>query len=228
MGKRIIRFIRFIFNCILEVIYSGDEICELCGDLLIEEDTYICKSCKQKIILCEDISSIYENKRFNFKVYSSCYYGREVRELIINLKYKSNFSCGKVLVEFMSKIINKNNIKFDIVTFIPMYYKDEAKRGFNQSKYLAMLISKMKDKRLVKTLVKTKQTKDQIGLSGKERWENLEECFEAVHINKFAGKKVLIIDDVITTGATAYCAAEKLIKNGAKEVSILTAAKSKL
>lgn len=77
-------------------------------------------------------------------------------------------------------------------------------------------------------LYKKKDTKDQIGLDGNSRWNNLQDCFEPIKNNCFKSKNIIIIDDVITTGATSYHCASKLLNNGAAKVTILTVAKSRL
>ena len=69
-------------------------------------------------------------------------------------------------------------------------------------------------------------TKDQIGLSGEERWNNMEKCFEIQESKFIKNKKILLVDDVITTGATAFHCAHNLKESGINDVCILTIAKS--
>ncbi len=100
------------------------------------------------------------------------------------------------------------------------------KRGYNQSEYLAKIISKNINVPIAHCLKKYMNTKDQIGLNGLERWLNVENSFKVYNEKCIKNKKVLLIDDVLTTGATSFYCANELKKRGAKEIFILTAAKS--
>ena len=227
MGNGIVKNLKFIWDCILQVVYDGDEKCILC-----ENETYgdenICIDCKKRIKFCKDSFDIEFN---NMKItgYSVSYYSGTMMELILKLKYKSNFKAGETIAKYMIKLIKRNNLEFDFITYIPMNKTALKKRGYNQSKYLARTVSDGLNIPVIHWLEKTEKTKDQIGLNGNERWENMEKCFAFVHNDTvIKNKKVLIIDDVITTGATAFYCAYELIKNGSEKITVLTGAKSKV
>jgi competence protein ComFC len=227
MGFRIIKNLKFILDCILQVIYDGDGKCILC-EKEIYDDNYICIDCARKVKLCNDSFEIEFN---NMKItsYSVSYYSGAMMELILKLKYKSNFKAGETISCYMINLIKKNNIKFDLITYIPMDKIALKKRGYNQSEYLAKVVSNALNIPLIHCLQKTQKTKDQIGLNHNERWENMKKCFKFVDNSvNIKDKKILIIDDVITTGATAFYCAHELIKNGSKKIIILTGAKSKV
>ena len=78
------------------------------------------------------------------------------------------------------------------------------------------------------TLDKIRETKDQIGLNEEMRWRNILGSYRLRSDKKIKNKKILLVDDVMTTGATTFCCAEELIKGEANCVIILTAAKSKI
>lgn len=225
MGRWIIKFIKYLLDCVLSVIYCREYKCLVCGDYV--EKFNICNECSEKIKLCRDVISIKKNNN-EVICYSVSYYSNIMAKLILRLKYKSDFSCADVIVSFMVKVIQENNIKFDSVTFIPMTQKALRKRGYNQSRILAKMISDKFDVELIDCLKKVKETKDQIGLDGNSRWENLFSSFKIKNFNKVSNKTILIIDDVVTTGATSYYCAEELLNNGAKQVKVLTAAKTSI
>lgn len=226
MGRRIIKNLKFIKECILSVIYASDQKCIICKSELYD-DQVICSDCKKNIKFCK--SGFYIGKPGRqYNAYSAAYYSKSIMELIIALKYKSNFEAGKLLAEYMINTIEFNHIHFDCIAYVPMTKNSLKNRGYNQSRYLSKVISDKLDIPVVDCLKKVKSTKDQIGLNGNQRWINMENSFKYISGFTINNKDILVVDDVITTGATAYYCAEELNKNGARKISILTAAKSRV
>ncbi|PRR80778.1 DNA utilization protein GntX [Clostridium liquoris] len=223
MGKGIIKNLTLIKEGICSIIYSKEDECPICK--MYSEEGYLCKECISKIRFCKNRYML-NQYNIEFKYYSIAYYTGNIKELILRLKYKSDFHCGEILSSYMTSKIKEENIPCDILTYVPMKRKSLRERGYNQSKCLAKNIGKELNIPIITTLKKTENTKDQIGLNGIERWENIRGAFTAVNHDKFKNKKIILIDDVITTGATAFCCAEELLMAGAKEINILTAAKS--
>jgi len=220
MGNGIIKY---LIESVLNVIYCTSETCLICNDYL-DSNVPLCKTCSGKIEYCSDVFKL-ENK---IDCFSAAYYASCIKEMIRRLKYKSDFAAGEFLGSLLLDAIIKNNLQFDLITFVPLSKKALKKRGFNQSEFLARYISKCVNRPMKELLCKKKDTKDQIGLDGYNRWENMTNCFETLKINNLESKKIIIIDDVITTGATAFHCAEQLFKSGAEKVSVLTVAKSRL
>ncbi|WP_242834242.1 ComF family protein [Clostridium pasteurianum] len=191
------------------------------------EEINICDECRKKIKFCKDIIRI-ERANSEIICYSVSYYSNIMAKLILRLKYKSDFACADIIGSFMVKVIEENAIKFEGVTFVPMTKKAVKKRGYNQSRILAKVISEKLHVELIDCLGKVKETKDQIGLDGESRWKNLSSSFKIKNPNIILNKNILIIDDVITTGATSYYCAQEILNNGAKKVSVLTAAKTSI
>lgn len=221
-----IRIIKYLINSVLSVIYSSNENCLTCSTYCSEEEL-ICGSCLKKIEFYNDSFKI-RREGIEIECYSAAYYKGITMELIRRLKYKSDFNCGEALAQMLIKLVNIKNLNFDIITFVPMNKKSLKVRGFNQSKFLAKCIGDFLEKPVLNCLKKVKETKDQIGLNAEGRWENLSSCFEIVDKNILQNKKILLIDDVVTTGATAFYCSRELLKHGAEKVTILTAAKSGL
>ena len=224
MGIRIVKYIKYLWNCVLEVIYDSGEKCVCCGEI-IEAELLICYKCLKKIKFCENFFYVTKND-IKLKCYSSAYYGGVIKNLILKLKYSSDFNAGEVLVHFMANTISAEIDKFDLISFVPSSKKSYSKRGFNQSEFLARKISEIIDIPCRKTLIKVKESRDQIGLSGEERWKNLQSNFGVIDKIKIKNKNIILVDDVITTGATTFLCADELIKNGANQVIVLTVAKS--
>ncbi|WP_326498369.1 ComF family protein [Clostridium brassicae] len=193
----------------------------------VSENKILCTVCLGKIKKCRGCFEIHK-ENLNIKCYSATYYSYIIKRLILNLKYKSDFKAGEVLAKYMLETIENNKMKFDIITYVPLTKQSIKKRGYNQGRYLAKFIGDKTNKKVYRILKKCKQTKDQIGLSKEERWNNLKGSFQFINLKYFQNKNILIVDDVITTGATGFYCAKTLIKNGAKNVVILSAAKSSI
>lgn len=226
MGNEFVKNIKYYINCFIDLIYSGTEKCIICEEIS-ESNRVLCLDCIRKIKICNKQIVINEHG-YKFYCYSSLYYGGITKELILSLKYKGQFLAGKELLKYLINTIDFYNIKFDVVTYVPSSKEKLKERGYNQSKYLAKLVAEKTGKKLLQTLQKSKQTKDQIGLDKYERWENLKESFIYIGSDKIQKQKVLLVDDVLTTGATAFYCAKELKESGAEDVIILTVAKSKL
>ncbi|AYD39216.1 ComF family protein [Clostridium fermenticellae] len=226
MGTGIIKNLKFLKECLLSVIYASEQKCIVCNKELYN-DRFICSECREDIKLCKNAFCI-KKDGMRYEVYSAAYYSKTVMELIISLKYKNNFDSGRLLASYMINIIKLNNIQFDYITYVPMTKASLKDRGYNQSKYISKIISDEIDIPVINCLKKIKSTKDQIGLGGVQRWANMKDSFKYIARYDIEGKNILVIDDVITTGATAYYCAEQLTINGARKVSILTAAKSRV
>lgn len=225
MGKRIIEFLKFLFDSLISVIYTYEYKCEICGEYLETGD--ICEYCKGKIYFRKDPFVINKNGS-SIKCYSVSYYSGNITKLILNFKYRNNFRCGDILGNFMIELIKREKIEFDFVTFVPMTKNSIKKRGYNQSKILAQIIGKKYGIKVIDCIKKIKETKDQIGLSAEQRWINVSKSFEFLPNKKIIGKNILLVDDVFTTGATTYCCAITMIENGGKNVIVLTVAKSNI
>jgi competence protein ComFC len=115
--------------------------------------------------------------------------------------------------------------QFNEIVPIPLFPSRLRERGYNQSQLLAYEISrKYKIPLSLNNLTRARATEHQTLLSEKERWTNIYRAFRIKNPAKFSGKNILIIDDLLTTGATASEAARTLKDAGAKTVGVLTLA----
>ncbi|WP_298839187.1 ComF family protein [Clostridium sp.] len=190
-----------------------------------EESEALCTVCRKKLRRCEE-SFYIGHCAEEYNARSVFYYSSIVKELIIRLKYKNDFICGEILAKYMLESVKDNELKFDLISYVPMTKKALKNRGYNQSEFLAKYLSRFLNIPVICNLVKTEDTKDQIGLSGDQRWDNMKKCFEIKENEFIKNKKILLVDDVITTGATAFHCAHMLKVNGAINIFILTIAKS--
>lgn len=151
------------------------------------------------------------------------------KKLIHALKYHdstfiaSNFA--KIIVNMHKEII----LGADFIIPVPMHKWKRLFRLYNQSQILASALAKETSiKMLPDVLMKIKHTKSQTGLSKKQRQENLKGSIVVVKKDIIKGKKIILIDDVMTTGSTVDLCASKLKKAGAKEVIVICIARTLL
>lgn len=118
--------------------------------------------------------------------------------------------------------------QFDQIVPIPLFHSRLRERGYNQSQLLAEPIGqRYKIPLLHNTLIRVRETEHQTLLSEKERWTNIRGAFRIKYPERVYSKNILIIDDLLTTGATASEAARSLKDAGAKTVGVLTLAITK-
>ena len=161
-------------------------------------------------------------------VYSACLYDGVLKELIHMFKYNGRLSLTRVLSELMTNFVKDNPqiLKdLNIVTFVPLQNSRLRKRGFNQSRILAFNTAKGLGLPLRDMLEKTIPTRQQNTLSREGRLVNLKGAFRIKNGISIKGLRILLIDDVMTTGATLRECIKVLAQNGVKEVRCLTLAR---
>lgn len=208
-------------------IHSGSYYCEECLEKLPYNNGYKCAVCGRRTpdgsMRCEHCAG--ENPHFD-RAFSVFDYERPISGAILRLKYSNKRFIARELGEtFLTFAYRKSGITADVIVYAPMFERDEKKRGFNQSRLLAEALGETIG---VKTdgnvIFKTKHTDRQATLDRKTRAENLKNCFALNGKADLSGKTVLIVDDVMTTGATLNEMAKTLRKAGPKAIYCLTVA----
>ena len=194
-------------------------LCLSCGKSLIEGEKFICTDCladfpmSNNAYQSEDKLLCKFEKELNLqKIYSLFYYNKysKYRELIRAIKYHSNgelaFYLGKMLGQYICK-----ECYVDALVPIPLHPQKEKERGFNQSLKIAKGISEVLNIPILDKLIfRNKYTISQTGLTTEERLKNVENVFFIKNQAQAKGLHILVVDDVITTGATIH-ACVKLI-----------------
>lgn len=220
MGKKfekIINLILYIFEGILEIIYPREDYCIICRE---ENYNGLCTKCKNSIRRIKDNSSI---------IKSYGYYGGVLKELILKFKYHRDFTAGNILAELLEEYIEESfDYRNFVVTYIPLSKKSKRKRGFNQCEYIAKKISRYLNLQCSEILIKKGENKEQKKLRYSERFDNVKNIFKLKNNIDINGLKIIVIDDVTTSGATMEEACRILKKYGAKEIKLLTVAKSQI
>ena len=156
--------------------------------------------------------------------YSFGAYEGELRKLIHLFKYGKVESLAGPLSKFLLTAL-PSEAQFDLVMAMPMHWRKQWQRGFNQAQLLAEPVAKRYGLRVAGHLRRTRYTKSQAGLNEAQRRNNLKDSFHVRRQEQVAGRRVLLIDDVLTTGASLRAAAEALKAAGALHVTALTLAR---
>ena len=156
--------------------------------------------------------------------YSYGSYEGVIRKLIHLFKYGKVESLAEPLSRLLATAIPLE-VRFDAVLAMPMHWRKEWDRGFNQAELLAAPVASRYGLKLSRNLRRSRYTKAQAGLSEAGRRTNLKDSFCVVRLDQLAGKRVLLVDDVLTTGSTLRAAAEALKAAGVAHVTCLTLAR---
>jgi ComF family protein len=151
-----------------------------------------------------------------------------LKNLIYQFKYNQRTYLRKMFLQLIADFIEDYSLdigQFDLIVPIPLFSSRLRERGYNQAQLIAELIAdKYRIELSLNGLLRVRDTGHQTLLNEKERWTNIHGAFRIKHPAKFSGKNVLIVDDLLTTGATASEAARVLKNAKAKTIGVLTLA----
>lgn len=153
-------------------------------------------------------------------------YDSAVKDAVIGYKfYNKKYNAKSFSTAVCNAVENVyKDIRFDIVTYVPLSKQRYKERGFDQSELIARNIARYFEKPFSKLLSKTKHNREQHTLSAKDRIQNVKGVYSPVNAEKISGKTILIIDDVVTTGNTLAECCRVLKDNGADKVLCATVA----
>ncbi len=199
--------------------------CVECLPRLARINPPICRLCGRG----EDSCSCEGHRRHFERVAAPFYYEDRAKEGIGRLK-SGHPEAALSLAEEMAAVVKREypRVAFDMLTAVPMWAADRKARGYNQSELLAEELSRALGIPSVRTLRKIQETAPQKALSALERSGNLLGAFDLAEGARVEGKTVLLIDDIVTTGATLDECAKMLKIYGAEEVFAVTATASRL
>ncbi len=217
-----------ILEIILDLIYP--QVCSICGKL---NKKSLCNRCKIKLEkdfkFKKDNYSNDSEKNF-IEHYYFFKYENLIRGQILLLKFQEKPYIYKTIAHFLEnkrKYFEKLK-KYDIITVVPISNKRLKQRGYNQSELIAKEISRILSIQIKTNIIeKIKDTPPQSTLNKNQRKENAKGAYIAKNTQKIKDKKILIIDDIYTTGNTINECAKVLVQNGIdrKNIGVLTIAK---
>ena len=145
------------------------------------------------------------------------------RRIVHALKYQDRQDLAPMMGLWMARAGARLLAEADVAVPVPLHWLRLARRGFNQSGVLAEAVGKASGLEVVQALRRMRRTRRQVGLDGRARRRNVEGAFAVRDraLPAVAGRRVVLVDDVITTGATVHACVRALRRAGAAEVDVL-------
>src|SRR5437867_5615939 len=221
--------------------------CTICGNS-IRAGEYLCDQCETKAVrivapFCQKCSEPFEgaitgvftcancaHRRIYFDAAVAAYRGRGiVREIIHEFKYGRQMHLRHLVARWLRAALNDDRLRdlhFDVIVPVPLHPARQRERGFNQASLLAELLSAQTSSPARPFLERIRYTTTQTALDRSERMENLHNAFRLRKNADVRGLRVLLIDDVLTTGSTLSECARVLKRAGALSVHAATAARA--
>lgn len=237
--------VRAFFDLCLELFYPSR--CHLCGEIA-EVNSVICDACEDKIERigdnrCDICGKRFEAQYIGSRLCGDCIlhkpafdcvrafarYKEPMSEMVQRLKYKREFQFLDWMTNALLQVYQReySGENFALIIPVPLHWRRLLWRGYNQALILAKPLSKKLGIPLAPDiLVRTRHTSHQVGLSPAKRKENIKASFRVKNRNLVEGKKILLVDDIVTTGVTVDEAAKTLKKSGADRVCVLALART--
>src|SRR6059036_2061952 len=234
-----------LFQAAVSLLYPAT--CSICGKQ-VRADEYLCEGCEAKIVrivppFCETCSEPFEgsinaaftcancaHRTIHFDAAVAAYRGRGiVRDVIHEFKYGRQIHLRHLIARWLRAALDDERLRnshFDVIVPVPLHATRQRERGFNQASLLATLLSAQTSIPAKPVLERIRYTTTQTALDRSERMENLHNAFRLRKNADVRGLRVLLIDDVLTTGSTLNECARVLKRAGALSVHAATAARA--
>lgn len=210
--------------------------CILCNSLLKQDERLVCNACWNNLPQLDDRSNLVQElkNKFSGEIFFSdaiaiWQYSPKVQEVIHRFKYGNFKILANRIGGFMAAKLNPLNFSPDQTLLVPVpLHKTRAReRGYNQSALLCRTIASQTGLPYNEHVLKrVRYTRSQTKLSASERLKNVNQAFRVVNKEPIQNKNVILIDDIITTGATMNECARELITNGARKVLLCAIARA--
>lgn len=201
---------------------AGTRWCDICQSSTPKVSPQHCSDCGrpgEQGELCKHC----ENEPFSFTACRSWGMHRgPLREAVLKLKYRRDLGLGEIMAKNLADVVKENDWQFDLISPIPLGKRRLKERGYNQAGLLARPLAwELKIDYLPKNIKRIRETTSQVDLNRGERIENVEGAFWA-NPKRLGGKRILIVDDVMTTGATVNAVSKAALSAGAEKVYVVT------
>lgn len=194
--------------------------CPFCNRV-ITSGCYICTNCNDKVFLLENIqTAVVENEVYHGKCIAPYAYEDKIQSLLIQFKFHQKPQYDAFFGEKLAQAILIKNLaeSCEIVVSVPISKQRYRERGYNQSALLAKRVAAYLGIPYVNTLVKIRHNAEQHHLPAQERKNNVIGVYDLKESRHITNKKVLLIDDIVTTGFTLAECAGVLLQHGAEQV----------
>ncbi len=223
---RIKELTRAAFTAVLDVVFPracvecgcrGEWICPACLAAVHWMKPPLCECCGREVGAGNRCQECARDRPRIGGIRACSRYEGAIRHAVHRLKYNGHLALAEPLSGLMAKTAAILP-PIDVIVPLPLHPARERARGYNQAALLARELSRQLDLPLVQAAKRVKETNDQIGLDRRERQANVKGAFACAVAEAVAGRAVLLVDDVCTTGSTLLACAEPLLKAGAGDV----------
>jgi ComF family protein len=221
-------FIKDVFSDFVSMLYP--RYCFACTEGLMKGEETICSRCMLELprtnyhhdpgnpLFKRLHGRIPLNSAFAFFLFRK---GGKVQQLLHSLKYNNHPEIGTVLGEvYGQELFETYHQKFNVIVPVPLHPSRKRKRGYNQSEEFARGLSKSLQVPAYDSLIRATVTETQTRKTKLKRWQNVSEVFQIREYDQIKNCHVLLVDDVITTGATIEACAQVLLAGGCSAISI--------
>lgn len=208
---------------------STEAVCSACAQKIFHIDQNRCKICSMpfELAIGDDMEcgECLKTPPFFDKIYTPFLYEGTIVTLILQFKHHDALFLAPILSHFLQNYAKDQNINADIIMPVPLHTKKFLKRKYNQSHILAQPLAKILNIPTHNDLLKRVKDGSQKGKNKSERQKNVRHMFSLTDSEKIKGKHILLVDDVVTTGATVNEIARLLKKHGAIQVNVISLAR---
>lgn len=207
-------------NRILDLLFPPH--CVFCDQLMaLGRESDVCPSCQKSLKRFQSVGKA----EFVEKVISPLRYEQEVASSLLRYKFGGKSFYAHVYAQYMTQCLQESDISFDILSWVPLHPKRQWQRGYDQAELLCREVGKNIKHAPISLLRKKRNIAPQSGQHGYSRRKaNILNCYALRPNVLVEGRRILLIDDVFTTGATLSECARVLMMAGAEEVYALTLA----
>lgn len=211
-------------------------VCEACNDVLSDNEIVLCTSCRHHLPVtnfhfndAEDVKKVVYGRVKLENATALLHFSKKgiVQQILHNLKYRGHEAIGEFFGKWLGAELATVDAysKIDVVIPVPLYKSKLRKRGYNQvTKFGIEIATALNAEYNDTVLIKTKASKTQVFKGRLTRWNDDSALFDISENKSLAGKHILLVDDIITTGATVEACANVLLKIDNIKLSLATMA----
>jgi ComF family protein len=225
-------FIKDVLTDFVSMLYP--RYCFACSEGLVKGEETVCSRCMLELprtnYHLDPENALYRRLNGRIPLYAAFAFflfrkGGKVQHLLHALKYQNHPEIGITLGEvYGQELLQTHDQKFNVIVPVPLHASRRKKRGYNQSEEFAKGLSKSLQIPASDSLVRATVTETQTRKTKLKRWQNVSEVFQVKQHEHIKNQHVLLVDDVITTGATIEACAQTLLDEGCSSISIASIA----